>query len=141
MLRHLSCALIGAALAIDGDTLQILPADASDPGQPPSAETATEPGCRVRLWGVDAVELHEAGGQEARDALATMLLGATVDCTDQRGRSYGRRVARCLMSDRADVAEQLVRRGWAVDSPAYSQGHYAPAEAAARAAGRGMWGE
>ncbi len=113
-------------MAIDGDTLQILPADE---------------GCRVRLWGVDAAEVSEDAGAAARDALATMLVGATLDCTDVRGRSYGRHVALCVATGRGDIAADLVRRGFAIDWPLYSGGHYAPAEAEARREGRGMWGD
>lgn len=120
------CSLIGLALAIDGDTLQILPADV---------------GCRVRIWGVNAYELHEDNGAEAREALATLLTSfEPVSCVDTRGTSYSRVVARCVLSDGRDLGEALVRGGHAVDAPTYSQGHYAVAEAEARRHGRGMWG-
>ena len=113
-------------MAIDGDTLQILPADE---------------GCRVRLWGVNTAEVHQPGGQEATDALRAALTGETVDCSESRRASYGRTVAVCNLPDGRDVAELLVRSGHAADWPEYSGGHYAPAEAEARRHGRGMWGD
>ena len=127
MAKRLSCSLIGLALAIDGDTLQILPADE---------------GCRVRLWGVEAPEAGDEAGRLSRDALALLISGG-VDCTDTRGMSYERVVARCTLQESAlsDVAAELVRQGHAADWPAYSEGAYADAEAEARRHGRGMWGD
>ena len=123
-------------MAIDGDTLQI-----DDWHFALWGYEWHVPGCRVRLWGVDAPEVHLDEGADAADALAALLHGAELNCSETHGASYGRVVARCVLADGIDVAERLVRRGRAVDSPAYSGGHYAPAEAEARRHGRGMWGD
>lgn len=124
------------ALAIDGDTLQV-----EDWHFALWGYEWHVPGCRVRLWGASAPELREPFGVEAREALSAMLgRGAPVDCRDQRGTSYERAVSRCVLADGTDLADALVRGGWATDTPAYSGGHYAPAEAEARRHGRGMWG-
>lgn len=113
-------------MAIDGDTLQLLPA---------------EDGCRVRLWGVDAPEMHEDEGPSSSRGLQSIASGHRLDCREEHGTSYDRIVARCLLPDGSDLADQLVRLGHATDWPEYSGGHYAPAEAEARRERRGMWGE
>ena len=78
---------------------------------------------RIRLWGVNAPERHEAQGPAATRALAELTRGKTLVCK-RRGTSYNRTVAQCWIGDR-DVAAELVRLGAAVDDPRYSRGHYA----------------
>lgn len=53
----------------------------------------------VRLADFYAPELHEAGGQAARDALARLAMGQPVSCTAGR-KSYDRIVARCTLRGR-----------------------------------------
>ena len=138
-------------MAIDGDTLQILPAceDAAaetsevspvSTGRTASgSETDANCGCRVRLWGVDANEVHEDGGEAASAVLSELLARSVVDCAETHGASYGRVVARCVLVGGPDISAEIVRLGWAVDSPLYSGGRYAAAEAEARVSRRGMW--
>ncbi|MGQ4273373.1 thermonuclease family protein [Terrihabitans sp. B22-R8] len=122
--------IIGRASVIDGDTIEIR-------------------GQRVRLWGIDTPEgqqtcRNEVGktyrcGKEAADALDELLeAGRPTRCAPVNVDRYGRTVARCT-AGRQDVADALVRRGLAVDYPAFSRGKYAPAERDARAAKRGLW--
>jgi endonuclease YncB( thermonuclease family) len=98
---------------------------------------------RVRLWGISAPEdrrgLTEPGGPEARAALAALIEGRRITCHltgTTAGRSL-RPVARCFAGGQ-DLAEALVRTGWARDCPAHSGGAYATAEAEARASGRDL---
>jgi endonuclease YncB( thermonuclease family) len=98
---------------------------------------------RVRLWGIAAPEdrrgLVQPGGPEARAALAALVAGRRVRCEldgTTAGRSL-RPVAVCFAGG-VDVAEALVRGGWARDCPAHSGGAYATVEAEARAAGRDL---
>ena len=98
---------------------------------------------RVRLWGIAAPEdrrgLVQPGGPEARAALAALVAGRRVRC-ELDGTTAGRGsrpVAVCFVGGR-DLAEALVRGGWARDCPAHSGGAYATAEAEARAAGRDL---
>lgn len=78
---------------------------------------------RIRLWGVDAPERHEAEGPASTRVLAELTRGKTLVCK-RRGASYNRVVAQCWIGDR-DVAAELVRLGAAVDDPRYSRGRYA----------------
>ena len=123
LLREESAA--GRAHAIDGDTLEL-------------------GGTRMRLAGIDAPELHQTctrDGQSwdcgiaARRALAEALRSGPVTCTHRRRDKYGRPLARCMV-DGQDIAALLVSQGLAVS---YLDTRYAPQEAAARAARRGLW--
>jgi micrococcal nuclease len=101
--------LKGKAWALDGDTLYV---DHK----------------AIRLWGVDAEELSEPDGFRARAALQDIVRDATVVCTIA-GASHKRAVARCRVGG-ADVGEELVKAGAALDCPRYSGGHYRKAEPA-----------
>lgn len=79
-------------------------------------------GQRVRLWGVNAAELNDPGGQDARRALTRMISGKVLVC-QKRGKSYDRVVALCRLNGH-DIAAEMVREGFAVDWPRYSHGFY-----------------
>jgi endonuclease YncB( thermonuclease family) len=120
--------LVGPAQATDGDSLVI--------GDQ-----------RVRLHGVDAFEREQtcplmngrlrACGGEATRALAQLIAGATVVCAQRDTDSHGRIVAQCRAGE-IDLGAAMVRRGHALAFLRYSA-DYAPDEAAARAAGIGVW--
>lgn len=121
--------LTGRATVIDADTIEIH-------------------GHRIRLNGIDAPESDQlcAGadgksyrcGQKASLALADYLAARTVDCIDTDERTYKRIVAVCSVAG-VDLADWLVRSGWALDWPRYSGGSYADAQADARREKRGIW--
>jgi endonuclease YncB( thermonuclease family) len=78
---------------------------------------------RIRLWGIDAVELHReckrngaayACGIEARNALQSLLRIGELSCEKVDRDRYGRTVARCTV-DGKDLGAAMVRSGWAVD--------------------------
>lgn len=109
-------------------------------------DTLTVDGRKVRLHGVDAPELDQTCGDRgatwpcglaARDALAALVGEARLTCRVEDTDRYGRAVAVCLRGER-DIGAELVRAGAAVAYRRYSD-RYAPAEAAARAEGRGIW--
>ena len=104
---------------IDGDTLFV-------------CDTST---CqKIRLCGINAPERSQAGGEEARAALSSMVAGQIVRCVqvdhgtvcDGRSRATDgdRMVAQCFVGDE-DLAENLVRQGHACDWEKYSGGYYA----------------
>lgn len=120
--------ITGRANVIDGDTIEIH-------------------GHRIRLFGIDAPESAQrctngSGeawrcGQAAALALADQLDGATVACTVRDIDRYRRFVVVCFARG-MDVNEWLVNEGWAVAYLEYSRA-YAPAQARARGAKRGVW--
>ena len=81
-------------------------------------------GTRIRVWGVQAPEQWTLPGKEAKAFVKGLIYGKVLDCTDKRGRSWGRYVARCFL-DGEDFADILVDAGYATDWPEYSGGHYA----------------
>ncbi len=117
------------ATVVDGDTLIVQ-------------------GERVRLWGMDAPELGQTCtsqfgkpyrcGFRAAEVLTNLIAGKKVDCWVESEDRYQRHVATCTVGGQ-DIGEAMVRAGWAIDSPYFSKGNYAKAEAEARAARRGMW--
>jgi len=116
--------LVGAAEAIDGDSLRLA-------------------GEELRLEGLDAPEYRQtcrdrsgrdvACGRQARQALAGMLAQGNVTCTVSRADRYGRGLARCRQGE-ADIGAALVRTGQAL-----AYGDYRAEEEEAKAAGRGLW--
>jgi len=115
--------IAGRARAVDGDTLRV------------GGET-------VRLLDIDAPEsdqfCHGAPcGHAAFDALRAILAQGPATCDGTERDSYGRRLAACRVRGR-DVGAEMVRRGHAAAFRRHSD-RYAPQEAEARAAQRGMW--
>lgn len=126
----------GHGVVVDGDTFDI----------------ASE---RIRIWGIDAPEgkascQREGKGwrpaYEASAVLRECLKGATITCrvqkTQKRVRDLWRQrfVSECWRDDnKRDIAECMVRSGWATDYPGYSGGHYARLEAEPKARRAGLW--
>lgn len=69
----------------------------------------------IRLNGCNAREIHDPGGIEARDNLATLLPpGTPVTLTSIGIDKYGDRIdARIALPDGADLTQQLITTGWA----------------------------
>lgn len=120
----------GRASVIDGDTIDIS-------------------GERIRFNGVDAPESWQRCtadgkeyrcGKEAAFALDEWLAASRpTRCEFVERDRYGRMVANCFRTDGASVADWLVRNGWALDWPRYSDGEFADAQSEARGARRGVW--
>jgi|SRR5579863_135512 len=96
--------LKGTATVHDGDTIRVA-------------------GHSVRLHGVDAEELSEPHGLEAKRALINIIGDRPVVCVDTGSRSYNRVVATCYV-DGEDVGARLVYLGAALDCARYSHGAY-----------------
>jgi len=112
----------------DGDTIWVRPVDAG---------TALQ----VRLQGLDAPEICQDAGVQARDALAARLLHRSVELDVRAQDSYARTLARVRFEGR-DVGAWLVAEGWAWSSSFRRRaGPYAQEEAAARAGRRGLWSQ
>jgi endonuclease YncB( thermonuclease family) len=119
--------MVGRAAVVDGDTIEIR-------------------GVRVRLEGIDAPEARqwcegEAGrwpcGRAAAFALADFVAARTVRCERVGRDRWQRFLGRCSVGG-TDIADWLVREGWALAFRRYSTA-YAEAEAEARAKLAGLW--
>lgn len=113
----------------DGDTVWVRPAAGGKP-------------VKVRVQGIDAPEICQPWGREAKQALEALVLGRGVhlDRDDLRD-GHGRRLGR-LWRDGEDVGARLVREGhawshrWRRD-----EGPYFIEEVDARAAKRGLFAD
>lgn len=110
----------------DGDTLWVRPAQGG-------AALA------VRIEGIDAPELCQPGGPEARAALASQVLHRPVRVIGSGHDDYGRSIARVEAAG-GDVGGWLVRHGHAWSYRfRRDPGPYAREQRQARQARRGLW--
>ena len=109
----------------DGDTLWIQPAAGA--------------ALQIRLVGIDAPEICQAFGAQARDALSERVLHRPVVVATRARDIYHRTVGRVSLHGQ-DVGAWLVASGYAW-SPGFRHraGPYAAEEALARQAQRGLW--
>lgn len=111
-------------------------------------DTLVMDGQRVRLFGIDAPEIEQPCRLGDRPwypgPLATDVLRALADSPEFRCSigldrdKHERVVARCYVGD-LDVGAEMVRRGWAMDWPAYSRGRYWRQQEHAREHKLGIW--
>ena len=98
-------------------------------------------GTDIRLQGIDAPEICQHWGPQAREALRRLLLARRVTVTEVARDSYGRVLAQ-LRVDGHDVGGWLVSNGHAWSSRFHGRtGPYGHLEADARAAHRGLWSQ
>lgn len=117
----------GRLVAVDGDTLR-------------------GPAGDIRLYGVDAPELHQSCegprgrdypcGRDARTRLDRLTRGKALSCAVRDTDRFGRAVSVCRAGD-IDINRQMVVDGWAVAYPGRPE--YEAEEALARASRRGVW--
>ncbi len=109
---------------VDGDSLWLAP-----PGKPP---------IEVRLRDIDAPEICQAWGPEARKALADLALNKVATLQPSGRDTYGRMVATLLIED-LNVSRFMVENGhaWSVRSR-WDQGPLVKQEKMARALSRGL---
>lgn len=123
--------LIGRASVVDGDTIQIH-------------------GERVRFNGIDAPESaqlcrddegksYRCGSKSAAVLDDLLKASSPTRCEFVERDRYGRFVGNCYRADGASVQELLVRSGWAMDWPRYSDRAYASFQDAAKADRIGIW--
>lgn len=106
LIASIGLVISGDATATDGDTLRFKYLDQS-----------------IRIWGIDAPEMSQEGGEAAKAALSAMLRTGVIRC-EVRGRDrYKRLVARCE-NGAGDLARQLIDQGAAKEWCRYSKGHY-----------------
>lgn len=123
-------------------------ADLSGPVGVIDGDTLDMGGTRIRLWGIDAPEMRQTcqgkDGQVyecGRDSAAVMnelTRNRRIEC-ENRGRDRYRRLVAVCRTVSGEINAAIVRRGWAVDWPRYSNGRYEVEQNAARADGLGIW--
>ena len=111
---------------VDGDTLYVRPADSRKP-------------LSVRIDGIDAPEICQSGGVQAREKLKTRVLGQKVQIHPKANDRYGRLVAGIVMGN-VDQGGQMVAAGqaWAFRFTA-GRGPYASHQREAEAARLGVF--
>lgn len=134
-------ALLTIAAPVDAETIITGPARVLD------GDTIALGAIRVRLHGVDApeggqtCELPDGSewdcGQAATARMIEIVGNQKLECSPVDRDRYGRIVADCF-ADGINIGEALVRSGLAWAYRHYSL-DYVPAEAAAKAARRGVW--
>lgn len=122
-----SATLSGEAVVVDGDSLEI-------------GSTS------IRLYAIDAPEGRQTCrradvewrcGDAAAEKLRQLVAGRTVVCVQKDTDTYGRTVAVCN-NGAVDLGAELVSAGLALAYRRFDD-RYVDEEAAAQAAGRGMW--
>jgi len=111
---------------VDGDTIYL-----SAPGRD----------IKVRMVGIDAPELNQPYGAEARDALTQMVKGKTVRVIAEDRDRYGRIVGRVFLGN-LDVNLAMIRQGyaWVYRNYTTDQNLYS-AETEAQNSRRGLWAD
>jgi endonuclease YncB( thermonuclease family) len=142
-LRLLVVLLAGFGAAIVAARLDPLPPPLAGTARAGDGDSLTLSGERVRLLGIDAPELDQTCGRAdgqlwtcgaaARNRLAVLVAAGPTSCIRNGSDRYGRILATCSTAGN-DLGAMMVAEGLALSSSGY------PAEeAAARAAGRGIW--
>jgi endonuclease YncB( thermonuclease family) len=121
--------MTGPVRVIDGDTLDLA-------------------GTRIRLWGIDAPETRQTCegrdgqtyecGRDSRAVMIELTRDRAVTCDPRDNDRYGRVVAVCR-TEAGDINAAIVRRGWAIDWPRYSNGAYSREQEAAKLEKLGIW--
>ena len=79
---------------------------------------------KIRLQGINAPELDEPYGKQAKWALHKLVKGQTITAHPSGEESYGRIVAKCFLEDGRDIAAEMVKMGLALDLPNYPDADY-----------------
>lgn len=99
---------------------------------------------KVRLYGIDAPELHQAFGQKARNQLEKLIDGRDVSVEELYGDDYGRTVGIVKIGGE-NINQQMVKSGFAWVYEHYCKKSFCRDwegdEAAARRARKGLWRE
>ena len=97
----------------------------------------------IRLWGIDAPETDQLGGQHATDHLEYLIMPGEILKTKQTATDqYGRKIMILNRESGANINHLMVQSGWAY--PYYGPGDLPnpcleSAQRNARAARRGLW--
>ena len=79
---------------------------------------------KIRLQGINAPELDEPYGKQAKWALHKLVKGQTITAQPNGEKSYDRIVAKCFLEDGRDLAAEMVKMELALDLPNYPDADY-----------------
>lgn len=94
-------------------------------------------GQRIRLWGIDAPEMSQPLGLQAKLKLSAFVGDQRILCHDKGQDRYKRMVAQCFLNG-TDIGSWMVSQGYALDYTKYSGGFYRKQEDEARSERLGM---
>jgi len=113
---------------LDGDTLWV-------------STSASQPPLKLRIQGIDAPEICQPGGVQARDALKRQVLGKSVTVTSRAHDDYGRTVGTLHMQGQ-DMGRWMVAQGYAWGySNRPKKAPYADEQRQAQSARRGVFSD
>lgn len=112
----------------DGDTLKVLHDGREE---------------KLRLWGIDAPELHQAFGVQSKKLASSLAFGETLTVRVHDTDRYGRTVAEVVRGDGRNVNQAMVAGGlaWWYQRYAPEERVLEQLEREARAARRGLWAD
>ena len=73
---------------------------------------------------MNAPELDEPYGKQAKWALHKLVKGKTITAYPNGEKSYDRIVAKCFLEDGTDLGGEMVKMGFALDLPNYPDADY-----------------
>lgn len=79
---------------------------------------------KIRLAGIDAPELHNPYGKQAKWALVELCKGQDITAKLTGEISYDRVVAQCFLDDGRDLAAEMVKLELALDIPHFPDADY-----------------
>ena len=79
---------------------------------------------KIRLAGIDAPELHNPYGKQAKWALIDLSKGQDITAQLTGELSYDRVVAKCFLDDGRDLAAEMVKLELALDIPHFPDADY-----------------
>ncbi|MBL4744490.1 MAG: thermonuclease family protein [Cycloclasticus sp.] len=78
---------------------------------------------RLRLWGVDAPEMKDKGGEQSKIALSRLVQGKKISFIKIDADKYGRTVARVFVKDQ-EINKLMIQSPHATEYHRYSKGFY-----------------
>lgn len=94
-------------------------------------------GNKIRLAGIDAPEIKQRYGSQARNTLNNLVIGQNI-ALQCEGKSYDRKVCTVFLGTR-NINQVMVQQGFAYDYQQYSHGAYLPAQQYAQTHHLGVW--
>lgn len=92
---------------------------------------------KIRFAGIDAPELKQNEGKLAKNFTESLILKKEVEL-ECEGKSFDRTTCTVFL-EKKNINEEIVRNGYAWDSPKYSMGKYQPLMLAAQKQKLGIW--